>query len=88
MSVETIQIFIASYPIIFIPLAIIIAYLLYRLTKFVLARGSFWIALRTETIYDDLMGIMGQPVHDSVGHHRVWKDGSPVFYSSVACEDN
>ena len=55
MPVETIQNFIASYPIIFIPLAIIIAYLLYRLTKFVLARGSFWIALRTETIYDDLM---------------------------------
>ena len=55
MSVEAIQNFIASYPIIFIPLAIIIAYLLYRLTKFILARGSFWIAFRTETTYDDLM---------------------------------
>ena len=55
MTVEAIQNFIASYPIVFIPLAIIIAYLLYRLTKSILARGSFWIAFRTESIYDDLM---------------------------------
>jgi miniconductance mechanosensitive channel len=55
MSIEAIKNFIAGYPIIFIPLAIIIAYLLYRLTKLILARGSFWIAFRTESIYDDLM---------------------------------
>jgi miniconductance mechanosensitive channel len=55
MSIESIREFIADYPILFIPLAIIVAYLLYRLTKFVLARGSFWIAFRTETVYDDLM---------------------------------
>ncbi len=55
MFVNTIREFIASYPIISIPLAIIVAYLLYRLTKFILARGSFKIALHTETTYDDLM---------------------------------
>lgn len=55
MSVDAIQGFIAAYPFIFIPLAIIIAYLLYRLTKWILARGSFWIAFRTENVYDDLM---------------------------------
>ena len=55
MSIESIREFIADYPILFIPLAIIIAYLLYRLTKFIFARGAFWIAFRTETVYDDLM---------------------------------
>lgn len=55
MSVESIQEFITSYPILFIPLGIILAYLIYRLAKFILARASFWIAFRTETTYDDLM---------------------------------
>jgi miniconductance mechanosensitive channel len=55
MSIESVREFIANYPILFIPLAIFIAYLLYRLTKYILARGSFWIAFRTEAVYDDLM---------------------------------
>jgi miniconductance mechanosensitive channel len=55
MSIDSIRDFIADYPVLFIPLAIIAAYLLYRLSKFILARGSFWIAFRTETVYDDLM---------------------------------
>ena len=55
MSIEAVQNFIAAYPLLFIPLATVVAYLLYRLTKFILARGSFKIALRTETVYDDLM---------------------------------
>ena len=55
MSVNTIQEFIAAYPIVFIPLALILAYLIFRLTRFILARTAFWIALRTETTYDDLM---------------------------------
>ncbi|HSG18273.1 MAG TPA: mechanosensitive ion channel domain-containing protein [Anaerolineae bacterium] len=55
MSIDSIREFIADYPILFIPLAIIIAYLLYRLTKLIFARSSFWIAFRTETVYDDLM---------------------------------
>jgi miniconductance mechanosensitive channel len=55
MSVESIQEFITHYPVLFIPLAIIVAYILYRLTRFILARGAFWIAFRTETTYDDLM---------------------------------
>lgn len=55
MSVEDIQEFFAVYPNIGIPVAIVLAYLLFRLTRFILARGSFWIAFRTETTYDDLM---------------------------------
>lgn len=55
MTLEDIREFIASYPLIFLPLALVLGYLLYRLTKAVLARGSFWIAFRTETVYDDLM---------------------------------
>ena len=55
MSFDDIREFIASYPIIFIPVTLIVAYLLFRLTRFILARGSFWIAFRTETTYDDLM---------------------------------
>lgn len=55
MSVNIIKELIAAYPIIFIPLAIILAYLIFRLTRFILARGSFKIALRTDTTYDDLM---------------------------------
>jgi miniconductance mechanosensitive channel len=55
MTVEAIRDFIANYPVLFIPLAIIVAYVLYRLTRFVLARVSFWIAFRTESTYDDLM---------------------------------
>jgi miniconductance mechanosensitive channel len=55
MSVEAVQDMFADFPYIFIPLAIIIAYLIYRLTRFILARGAFWIAFRTESTYDDLM---------------------------------
>ena len=36
MSLEDIREFIASYPIIFIPVTLIAAYLLFRLTRFVL----------------------------------------------------
>lgn len=55
MSVDSIQNILADSPILFIPLAIIVSYLIYRLTRFILARVSFWIAFRTETTYDDLM---------------------------------
>jgi miniconductance mechanosensitive channel len=55
MSIDAVQDMFADFPYIFIPLAVIIAYLIYRLTKFILARGAFWIAFRTETTYDDLM---------------------------------
>jgi miniconductance mechanosensitive channel len=55
MSLESIQEFVAGFPILFIPLGVLLAYLLFRLTKFVLARSVYWIAFRTETVYDDLM---------------------------------
>jgi len=55
LPVDDIREFIAAYPVIFIPLGIIFVYLIFRLTRFILTRGSFKIAFRTETIYDDLM---------------------------------
>lgn len=55
MSIEDIREFLAAYPYIVIPVAIILAYLLFRVTRFILARVSFRIAFRTETTYDDLM---------------------------------
>jgi len=55
MSIDDIREFIGSFAIIFFPVTLILAYLLFRLTRWALARGSFWIAFRTETTYDDLM---------------------------------
>jgi len=55
MSVGALQNLFADFPFLFIPLAIILAYIIYRLTRFIFARISFWIAFRTETTYDDLM---------------------------------
>lgn len=55
MSTDTVNGFISSYPYLFVPLAIVLAYLLFRLTRFLLARGFFKIAFRTETTYDDLL---------------------------------
>ena len=52
---ETIESWINNYPIIVVPLVIVIAFLLYRGTRFLLARGMFFIVLRTETVYDDLI---------------------------------
>ena len=55
MSTEDIREFIAAYPYVVLPVVIILGYLLYRLTRFILARASYWVAFRTETVYDDLM---------------------------------
>lgn len=55
MTIESIQNWIVSYPFLFIPLVIIVSYFLYRLTRYVLARLSYRIALRTENVYDDLI---------------------------------
>jgi miniconductance mechanosensitive channel len=55
MTFETTQSWINSNPIIVVPLMLLIAFLLYRITRFLLARGAFFIALRTETVYDDLI---------------------------------
>jgi len=58
---ETIRNFSSNTPYLFFPLLALIAYLLYRGTKFILARLSYQIALRTETIYDDLFVDRLQP---------------------------
>ncbi len=55
MSANAIKELIAAYPIIFIPLAVALAYLIFRLTRFLLARGFFKLAFRTQTTYDDLL---------------------------------
>jgi miniconductance mechanosensitive channel len=55
MLVDNIQNFIISYPILVIPIALILGYLLYRFTRYILARGMYKLALRTETVYDDLI---------------------------------
>ena len=61
MTFETIQSWINNNPIIVVPLVLLIAFLLYRATRFLLARGAFFIALRTETVYDDLIVDRLQP---------------------------
>ena len=55
MTFETTQSWINNNPIIVVPLMLLIAFLLYRITRFLLARSAFFIALRTETVYDDLI---------------------------------
>ena len=61
MILETTQSWINNHPIIVVPLLLLIAFLLYRITRFLLARGAFFIALRTETVYDDLIVDRLQP---------------------------
>jgi miniconductance mechanosensitive channel len=59
--IETIQEFSSNLPYLFFPLLFLLSFLLYRGTRFVLARLSYRIALRTETIYDDLFVDRLQP---------------------------
>lgn len=59
--IEAIQIFSSDMPYLFFPILILIAFLLYRGTQFVFARISYRVALRTETIYDDLFVDRLQP---------------------------
>ena len=54
MSADNLSEFISSNPFVFIPLALVLAYFVFRLTRIILARGFFKIAFRTETTYDDL----------------------------------
>ena len=61
MLIETIESWINNYPIIVVPLVLLIAFLLYRGIRYVLARGLFFVALRTETVYDDLFVDRLQP---------------------------
>ncbi len=58
---DTLQQLGSDYPYFFIPLMLLLAYLLYRLTRYVLARSAYFIALRTSTIYDDLFVDRLQP---------------------------
>ena len=55
MTVENIQSWLTAHPYVFLPLVLILGYLLYRLTRWALARVLYRIAIRTETVYDDLV---------------------------------
>jgi miniconductance mechanosensitive channel len=55
MTFETVQGWIADYPWVFLIVSLILGYLLYRLTRWALARVLYRIAIRTETVYDDLI---------------------------------
>lgn len=55
MPVESIQGWIAGYAWVFLIVFLILGYFLYRLTRWALARFLYRIAVRTETIYDDLI---------------------------------
>lgn len=55
MTFESIQNWILANPYLFFPIVLLFSYLLYKITKFILARGSYRIALKTETVYDDLI---------------------------------
>lgn len=61
MLIETIQEWSRNLPYLIFPILIVLSFLLYRGTKFVLARLSYWIALRTESTYDDLFVDRLQP---------------------------
>jgi len=61
MTFESIQNWIIANPYLFFPVVMLISYLLYKITKFILARGSYRIALQTETVYDDLIVDQLQP---------------------------
>lgn len=61
MWLENIQIFSSDMPYLFFPALILAAYLLFKGTKFILARISYRVALGTNTIYDDLFVDRLQP---------------------------
>ena len=55
MTFETVQRWLTDYQWLFLIVALILGYLLYRLTKWALARVLYRIAIRTESVYDDLV---------------------------------
>jgi len=55
MTLEEIRNVVSEYLYLFIPIVIILSYFLYRITRFILGRLSYRIALRTENVYDDLI---------------------------------
>jgi miniconductance mechanosensitive channel len=61
MLIENIQNFSSNLPYLFFPLLFLVAFLLFRGTRFIFARISYRIALQTETIYDDLFVDRLQP---------------------------
>ena len=61
MTYNALQEWINNYFFWLLPVVIILAYLTYRGTRYLLARGAYAIAFKTETIYDDLFVDRLQP---------------------------
>jgi miniconductance mechanosensitive channel len=55
MTVENVQDWIIGNRYVLIPVVLVLSYGLYRLSRLILARGLFFVALRTENVYDDLI---------------------------------
>ena len=61
MTYVTSQEWLNNYFLWLLPVVIVLAYLLYRGTRYVLARGAYAVAFKTENIYDDLFVDQLQP---------------------------
>jgi hypothetical protein len=61
MTFNALQEWINNYFLWLLPVVIFLAYLLYRGARYVLARGAYKIAFKTETVYDDLFVDQLQP---------------------------
>ena len=61
MNFNNIQLWLQNHLYLAIPIYIFLAYVLYKLVSFLLARGAYNIALRTSNIYDDLIVDQLQP---------------------------
>ena len=58
---QSVQVWAANIPYLSIPLFIFLSYLLFRLLKFAVARATYFVAIRSENIYDDLIVDRLQP---------------------------
>ena len=52
---EQVWAWISQYPLIVVPVLLVIGYLLYLATRFVLGRVLYRFAIRSDNVYDDLM---------------------------------
>ena len=54
MILNTIQQWMMDFIYVTVPVLVILAYLLFRVTRLILARIAYFIALRSKNVYDDL----------------------------------
>ena len=58
---QSIQVWASSTPYLSIPALVVLSYLLFRLLKFLVARATYFVAIRSDNIYDDLIVDRLQP---------------------------